>query len=235
MKLENIENPTPLVRERASNAEHPSIQTCARSIRCSMLGVRCSMFPANLIHQHQHRRLLRRLHHVLKLPFARVWRFELGGNFRHGFEKAQKKTALHRVIDILRQWVGRATRPSRSATRRTKCGDTRFVIGRRLQSHARRHSVRRVAGRHRPVACATRTGTLIWKYRASSLAPDSDAISPLSRLGGIGREPDCSRRRKEADGLDNSMVSSPSSRRGLHRAAQLHRATPLEFRLQPVL
>jgi hypothetical protein len=45
------------------------------------------------------------------------------------------------------------------------------VIGRRLQSHARRHSVRRVAGRHRPVACATRTGTLIWKYRASSPAP----------------------------------------------------------------
>ncbi len=27
------------------------------------------------------------------------------------------------------------------------------------------------------------TGTLIWKYRASSPAPDSDAISPLASLG----------------------------------------------------
>jgi len=27
------------------------------------------------------------------------------------------------------------------------------------------------------------TGTLIWKYRASSPAPDSDAISPLPTLG----------------------------------------------------
>ena len=33
------------------------------------------------------------------------------------------------------------------------------------------------------MACATRTGTLIWKYRASSPAPDSDAISPLASLG----------------------------------------------------
>jgi hypothetical protein len=33
------------------------------------------------------------------------------------------------------------------------------------------------------VARATRTGTLIWKYGASSAAPASDAISPLGTNG----------------------------------------------------
>jgi len=35
------------------------------------------------INQHQHRCTLRRLHHVLKLPVSRDWRFELGRNCWH--------------------------------------------------------------------------------------------------------------------------------------------------------
>jgi hypothetical protein len=40
----------------------------------------------NSIHQHQHRRVLCRLDHILKLPVSRDWFFEFGGNCRHGFE-----------------------------------------------------------------------------------------------------------------------------------------------------
>ncbi len=55
------------------------------------------------IHQHKHRCILRRLHHVLKLLIRRAGRFELGVHVWLGFEEAQKETALDRVVDILRQ------------------------------------------------------------------------------------------------------------------------------------
>jgi uncharacterized membrane-anchored protein len=65
------------------------------------------------INQNQHRRILRRLHHILKLPVSRDWFFEFGGNCRHGFEEAQQKTALDRVIHILRQRPARRQRRPR--------------------------------------------------------------------------------------------------------------------------
>ena len=39
------------------------------------------------IYQHQHRRILCRFDHLLKLPVRRDWFFQLGGNRRHGFEE----------------------------------------------------------------------------------------------------------------------------------------------------
>src|SRR5439155_1451135 len=57
------------------------------------------------IHQHQHRSLLRRLHYVLKFLLLCVRLLQLGRNLRHRFQKAQKITALHGVVDILRQRV----------------------------------------------------------------------------------------------------------------------------------
>ena len=53
------------------------------------------------IHQHQHRRILRRLDHIFKLPVSRDWRFELGGNGWNGLEEAQQQTALDRVIQLV--------------------------------------------------------------------------------------------------------------------------------------
>jgi hypothetical protein len=49
---------------------------------------------------------------ILKLPVSRDRCFQLGRNCRHRFEEAQQQTALHRVIDILRQ------RPARGQGRR---------------------------------------------------------------------------------------------------------------------
>ena len=62
------------------------------------------------INQNKHRRYLRLLHHILKLPVSRIRRFDLGRNIRHGFEETQEKAALHRVIDILRQRPARRQR-----------------------------------------------------------------------------------------------------------------------------
>ena len=42
-----------------------------------------------LINKDEHRRILRRLHHLFKLLILRVGRFEFGRNFRHRFEKTQ--------------------------------------------------------------------------------------------------------------------------------------------------
>jgi hydrogenase maturation protein HypF len=61
--------------------------------------------PRNLrtpysIHKNQDRRILCRLHHVLKLPVSRDWRFELGRNRRNGFEEAQQKTAFDGVVHV---------------------------------------------------------------------------------------------------------------------------------------
>ena len=50
------------------------------------------------VNEDQHRRLLRRLHHLLKPPVSRDRRFELGVHVRHRFEEAQQQTALDRVI-----------------------------------------------------------------------------------------------------------------------------------------
>ncbi len=53
------------------------------------------------INQNQNRRVLRRLHHVLKLPVNRDWLFKFCGNIRHRFKEAQEQTALHRVIHMV--------------------------------------------------------------------------------------------------------------------------------------
>ena len=52
----------------------------------------------NSIYENQHRSILCRLDHILKLPVSRDGFLQPGRNCRHGFEEAQQKTALHRVI-----------------------------------------------------------------------------------------------------------------------------------------
>jgi len=51
---------------------------------------------------HEGRCFLGVFHDILKLPFLRVQFFEPVGNFRDGFQEAQKETALYRVIHVLR-------------------------------------------------------------------------------------------------------------------------------------
>jgi hypothetical protein len=67
-------------------------------------------------------------------------------------------------------WVERATRPSRSATRppsavlrtgRPERKGASKPSSHGLRRDAFRHSVRRVAGRYRPVACATRCSSVV--------------------------------------------------------------------------
>ena len=56
-----------------------------------------------LINKNKNGSILSGFDDILKLPVSRDGRFELGQNCRHGFEEAQQKTALDRVIHILRQ------------------------------------------------------------------------------------------------------------------------------------
>jgi len=100
------------------------------------------------IHQHQHRSLFGRPHHVLELPLLRVRRIELRGHFRHGLQEPQQETALYRVIRVLRR------RPA-SGQRRPRVGcwragvSPRYAAGRGLPAlpasgGRARHSVRAV-------------------------------------------------------------------------------------------
>ena len=68
---------------------------------------------ATSIHEHQHRSILRRLYHILKLPVSRHWVFQFICHIRHRFKEAQEQAALHRVIHILRQRPGGCQRHRR--------------------------------------------------------------------------------------------------------------------------
>ena len=59
-----------------------------------------SWFPHS-INQHQHRRCLRRLHHLLKRFILHIRLLEFCRHVRHGFQEAQEQTALHRVIHLV--------------------------------------------------------------------------------------------------------------------------------------
>src|SRR5262245_5746872 len=126
-------------------------------LRCRRAG---RPWPKISIDQHQHGGLLRVLHHILKLALVGVWLFELGGNFGDRFEEAQEITALDRVIHVLRERAARAL----------NLADTTPTTLPRSSTNA-------------PPELPGCTGTLIWKYRASSCAPERDATSPLACLG----------------------------------------------------
>ena len=57
--------------------------------------------PTKSINEDKHGGTLRRLHHILKLPFSRRWLFQFAGHVRHRFEEAQEQAALHRVIHLV--------------------------------------------------------------------------------------------------------------------------------------
>ena len=62
----------------------------------------------------------------------------------------------HGLQSLCEKWVERTTRLSRSATRRTEWEEThQSILAVKCRFRAPSRFVRRVAGRHRPVACAT--------------------------------------------------------------------------------
>ena len=110
------------------------------------------------INQNQHGGILCRLDHILKLPVSRDWFFEFGGNCRHGFEEAQQKTALHRVIHILRQ----------RSTRRQRRGRIQFVIDFSTSDRPRLASS---ASRRLPWDPGTNSPTTRWFTETSAKNP----------------------------------------------------------------
>jgi hypothetical protein len=61
------------------------------------------------VNQNENSRILRGLHHALKLLILRIRHFELGLHARHRLQKAQRQAALDRVIHVLRQRSARAS------------------------------------------------------------------------------------------------------------------------------
>ena len=57
--------------------------------------------PYQSINQNQHRRLLRRLHHIFKRFILRVCVLDFGIHIRHRFQEAQEQAALHRIIHMV--------------------------------------------------------------------------------------------------------------------------------------
>jgi len=104
-----------------------------------------SLAAIKSVNQNEHRRILRRLHHVLKLPVSRHRRFEFGVNVRHRLQEAQQKTALDRVIHILRQRPAR--RQPREIIQRKALQQPGKPIS-RGQRRPRMVAVRKHLGRH---------------------------------------------------------------------------------------
>ena len=67
-----------------------------------------------LINEDEDCGILRRLHHIFKLPIRRDRRFKLGVHVRHGLQEAQEQAAFDRIIHIL--WQRPARRQRRPAS-----------------------------------------------------------------------------------------------------------------------
>ena len=66
------------------------------------------------IYQHKHGGFFGSLHHVGRFHVLGVRLFDFSGYLRHGLKKAKQETALHRVIDVLRQLPARGQRRLRA-------------------------------------------------------------------------------------------------------------------------
>jgi hypothetical protein len=94
----------------------------------NLLRLLCLFAAIKSVNQNEDGGILGGFDDILKLPVSRDRRFELGRNGWHGFDEAQQRAALRRVIHILRNApLKESTQRHSAASAATKVAEHRAL------------------------------------------------------------------------------------------------------------